>query len=496
MRNQRTRHRSSPTRLLLILVVMALVGAACGSDDSDDSAEADAESSFAEESGSDGDDGSVEADSGEAGSDDVGSDDDAVETSPAMEDGDTSSESAADESTDAAAGESDRAASDDDAGISAEDAELQEQPRPQAGLLTAGDIDDNLNYGFFLDYLLGFEQDYGQNLATATMDGRINLVVTDGQDRGLANARLELEADNGARATAFTNAAGVSYFYPAANDLGDWGELSITATAADGQATGSTTATRAQVESDQLAIEVATTASAPSALDLALVIDTTGSMGDELNYLTTELISIIDRVAETNPNVDIRVSLVLYRDEGDEYVTRVFDFSGDIAEVQARLADQRADGGGDYPEAMDEAISEAIELSWRSGDVSRVMIVNADAPPHGDRFDEVLDATVTAQSRGIRIYPLAASGVADEAEYLMRVMAAQTGGRHLFLTDDSGIGSSHQEPKIQCYLVTRLDQLLVRVLNSEVAGQRIEPTPEQVIRSVGSYDLGYCTDEN
>ena len=55
---------------------------------------------------------------------------------------------------------------------------------------------------------------------------------------------------------------------------------------------------------------------------------------------------------------------------------------------------------------------------------------------------------------------VAASGVADKAEYAMRAMAAATQSRYLFLTDDSGVGNPHAPPAIDCYLVTRLDALV------------------------------------
>ena len=96
---------------------------------------------------------------------------------------------------------------------------------------------------------------------------------------------------------------------------------------------------------------------------------------------------------------------------------------------------------------------------------------------------------------GLRIYPLAASGVADTAEYLMRVMAATTHSRYLFLTDDSGVGNAHAEPKVPCYTVTRLDQLLIRMIASELSGQRVEAADDQIIRSVGQQDGGVCTSD-
>ena len=63
---------------------------------------------------------------------------------------------------------------------------------------------------------------------------------------------------------------------------------------------------------------------------------------------------------------------------------------------------------------------------------------------------------------------------------------------HTFLTDDSGIGNPHAEPAIDCYLVTRLDQLLRRVIDSQISGRRIEPEKNEVIRAVGQYDAGKC----
>ncbi|AUW57573.1 hypothetical protein C1T17_05120 [Sphingobium sp. SCG-1] len=104
-----------------------------------------------------------------------------------------------------------------------------------------------------------------------------------------------------------------------------------------------------------------------SALDLVLVLDTTGSMGDEISYLQSELDSIVTRVKSQVRNVDLRVRLIVYRDEGDEYVTRSFPLSGDIAALRATLDRQDASGGGDTPEAVDRAIIAAERMQWRSG---------------------------------------------------------------------------------------------------------------------------------
>ena len=74
----------------------------------------------------------------------------------------------------------------------------------------------------------------------------------------------------------------------------------------------------------------------------------------------------------------------------------------------------------------------------------------------------------------------------------MRLVSAVTGARHLWLTDDSGVGNAHAEPKVQCYQVTRLDALIRRILKSELTGQRVEATQGEVVREVGHQQAGVC----
>ena len=71
-------------------------------------------------------------------------------------------------------------------------------------------------------------------------------------------------------------------------------------------------------------------------------------------------------------------------------------------------------------------------------------------------------------------------------------MAALTQSRYLFLTNDSGVGLAHQEPDVPCYVVTRLDGLIERVVASLLVGRRVEPRAGDVIRATGDYDRGVC----
>jgi len=143
---------------------------------------------------------------------------------------------------------------------------------------------------------------------------------------------------------------------------------------------------------------------------------------------------------------------------------RDFAFTGDFEAFRTNLNNQRADGGGDFPEAMHEALRRGLDFTWRA-DAVKVNLLVADAPPHAPDIAATWDAALVSRQHGIHIVPLAASGVDKTAEFLMRASAQITGGRYLFLTDDSGIGNPHAEPAVDCYVVTRLDSLLTRVLS-------------------------------
>ncbi len=230
-------------------------------------------------------------------------------------------------------------------------------------------------------------------------------------------------------------------------------------------------------------------------LDVQLVLDTTGSMGDELRYLQTELDAISKQVHTRFPNLTPRWSVVLYKDVGDPYVTRPFDFTSDTARFQRDLAAQSASGGGDFPEAVVAGLDVGLAQHWRTDPaVARVIFWVADAPSHPGEGHAFASIARKAQLMGVHIYPIASSGIDDATEYQMRAAAQLTGGRYLFLTDDSHLGNGHAEPHIPCYSVTRLDHAVVRMIETELSGHRVAVQPEQVVRRAGAPNSdGSCT---
>lgn len=204
-------------------------------------------------------------------------------------------------------------------------------------------------------------------------------------------------------------------------------------------------------------------------LDLMLMIDTTGSMGDELEYIKTELVDMVKRIADAGQSFSIRVSVNFYRDEGDEYVVKYYDFRTDVNECLTQMSEQHAEGGGDYPEAVHTALDNAINgHDWREDAVKLCFFV-LDAPPHSESEVQgvnksILRSVKKASELGIKIVPVASSGVDTETEVILRSLAVMTGGTYIFLTDDSGIGESHLDPTVGEYTVEPLNECMIRVI--------------------------------
>lgn len=372
--------------------------------------------------------------------------------------------------------------------------------RPQpAGLLTAGDIDDGLNWSAFLRYSER-AVDQGSVLTDLRLDDRLTLRVVDRDGRPVAGARVRVDAAGGQGASrGLTTEAGTDgrlALFPR-YDFGTGVErLDLTVTAPGGGASErqSIALTRLRGDSEQT-VRLRTRAERPQALDLAVVLDVTGSMGDEHRFLVDEFENIVRQARRRYPDADLRFALVAYRDQGDDFVVRRWDFTRSEREMRDRLADLSAGGGGDLPEAMDEAFEAMLDLDWRTGTAARIAFVVADAPPHANRLDATLAAVREARARGLRIYPLAASGVDASAEHILRTAAVLTQGRYLWLTDDSGVGNAHAEPTVACYDVQRVDRLVARVIESELAGRRVEADPQEIVRSVGNPVGGVCASE-
>ena len=194
------------------------------------------------------------------------------------------------------------------------------------------------------------------------------------------------------------------------------------------------------------------------------ILDTTGSMGDEISYLQKDFAAIAGEVADEN----MTFSVNFYRDEGDDYVTKCNPFTSDVQEVQRLLNAEYADGGGDTPEAVTQILAETMKQGdWEEG-TNKIAFLIFDAPPHGEPYgagadhSALISSVIAASAKGIRLVPVVASNADRETELFGRACAVMTNSNYVFLTDDSGVGDSHLEPIIGDYEVELLHDIIVR----------------------------------
>lgn len=333
-----------------------------------------------------------------------------------------------------------------------------------AGQLTAGEWRD-LDHWPFWQGLLQSEAWSGVIGAWKFDTTQRYAVVVESAGVHVADASVTLLAGDQAVWSARTDAHGEAELFAGMFAAAPAGPLNLKVAVA-GESVIVEGVTPASVE--PIVVEVPTAAPPATVLDLMFMIDTTGSMDDELAYLQAELGDVIDRVqAGAQDGLKLRVSVNFYRDSGDEYVVRSFPFSEDVDAVIEDLNQQFADGGGDWPEAVDAALGDAIDNhAWSESAVARLCFIVLDAPPHdGEQpLAKVQDALRGAAAKGVRVIPLAASGTDKPLEFLLRLSAIATGGTYTFLTNDSGIGGSHIEPTIGEYQVEYLNDMLVRII--------------------------------
>ncbi|MBL7742532.1 MAG: carboxypeptidase-like regulatory domain-containing protein [Chitinophagaceae bacterium] len=201
-------------------------------------------------------------------------------------------------------------------------------------------------------------------------------------------------------------------------------------------------------------------------VDIAFEVDATGSMSDEIEFLKLELEDVIRNTMEKYQSLSLKAASVFYRDKGDEYLAKYVPFHDDLLKTLNFIKLQSAAGGGDGPEAVDDALSMALDsLHWNSNARTRLLFLVLDAPPHNDAKEKMQRLIVKAAAKGIRIIPVACSGTDKSTEFLMRSMALATNGTYAFLTDHSGVGGSHVKPTTDKYDVELLNTLLQRLIS-------------------------------
>lgn len=336
--------------------------------------------------------------------------------------------------------------------------------------LRAGKTDDNVAFGEYLEFLATWTDRPGVagNHVPMDVSDRKSLTIRDGSGSPLPGARVSVID----RTTDELIWSGTSY--------GD-GIAPFYATLAGTESTD----LLVQAEhhgvyssvkwngSDPLVLDVdAERATAAVDLDVVFVIDTTGSMSDEISRIKATLLSVTERVRGLDTPVDLRYGAVLYRDIGDEYLTRHTPLTPDVKAFDALLKGIQAGGGGDGPESLNQGLSIAVtEMDWRP-DAAKMVFLVADAPPHMDYQDDstYADAAFRAMTQGIRIHTVAASGLDDFGSLVFRQTAQLTRGDFVFIEYGSSAASAADHGVTGPVGNNNLDSILFAAIEDEVVG--------------------------
>ena len=339
----------------------------------------------------------------------------------------------------------------------------------QAGQLTAGEWNDLENWDFWTELIAKDTLSEYPGFWRFNRLDRVSLKVSQQNGNPLANAEaLLLGPNEEVLWRTRTDNAGRAEFFPNLMEAGTSQPARIKVSHL-GQSYFLNNVQFYEAGVNELTIPVSGANSQNA--DVFFVFDATGSMSDELEYIKVEINDIISRIQNSNNDINFRLGSVFYRDEGDEYITRTSNLNSNFAQVVDFINSQRADGGGDYPEALHSALQKAIEeQDWQGQARARLLFLILDAPPHHevDVIDAVKEQLQLAAEKGIRIIPVSASGIDRETEFLMRILAIASNGTYTFITDHSGIGNEHLEPTVGEYEVEFLNDLIVRLVNEYV----------------------------
>ena len=370
--------------------------------------------------------------------------------------------------------------------------------RPAHETVTAAMQDDNADFGEYLAYR---QRNTHLPVRERDISERYLLEVTDAQGDPVHDAEVAVQRPGVAQPVmwARTDTAGRVWLHPRAflsPRFDDERTLGVAVRKGGVQSR----AVLMRGQSQAVQVRLGARLSAPMRLDLVFLIDATGSMGDEIAKLKNSMRAMAQQISQLPGQPDICYGLVAYRDRGDAFITRTHDFTDDLGAFQRQLANVQAHGGGDTPEALNEALHEVVHgLSWRA-QAARMVVLVADAPPHLDyggcmsapgafgsspswgqradglgrpgacpQYDRDMQA---ALSKGIKLFAVGASGLDPVGEYIYRQMAQYTAGRFVFLTyrDAPGSGPGTQTVHdVKQYSVQTLDKLVVRLVGEELA---------------------------
>jgi hypothetical protein len=348
---------------------------------------------------------------------------------------------------------------------------------PPSGV-KAGEWDDNANYREFLRYL---ETESSLGYHRADVRDRAFLVVRDADGKGVPGCKVTVSDARQHTTMLTTTSSGRAILFPHAEGLAG-NELTASTVcqgvnARAGVPFGGDGIADLRLPQKRVLPQTRT-------VDVAFILDTTGSMGEEI----TAVKHTIERVTEglTGANVRARIGMVEFKDRGDIFVTRIHPMTTDLRRFSREVAQVSASGGGDTPESVNEGVHVGVhDLDWGRDSVARLAFLIGDAPPHLDYardFDYAREMKDAAHE-GIQLFTIAASGMDDLGQVIWRQMAQYTGASDMFvLRGGAGPQSTGGgDPKSSCggtqtaYASGNLDALILAKVRGAVKALDRDP---------------------
>ena len=294
----------------------------------------------------------------------------------------------------------------------------------------AGEWDDNANFREFSRYLQKKQQAVSFN--KLSLESRRFVVVSDARGKAVPNCSVVVTDAKAQKVQLTTQASGRALLFPRAEGLVG-NKLSFLAKCQGQQAIGWTDLDK-QDGVVKLSLQGQRALPAQRTVDVVFILDTTGSMSEEISALKGTIGEVVASLRHQNARP--RLGLVEYKDITDGYVTRLHQMTTDVDGFTERVASLYADGGGDTPEHVNAGLRVAVDhIRWNPESVARLAFLIGDAPPQlGYEQDVSYTSSVKAANhKGIQVFTIAASGMDDLGQVVWRQIAQYTGGTNMFV---------------------------------------------------------------
>jgi Mg-chelatase subunit ChlD len=177
-------------------------------------------------------------------------------------------------------------------------------------------------------------------------------------------------------------------------------------------------------------------------IEVCFVLDTTGSMGGLIAGAKEKIWSMANEMISAKPTPEIRIGLIGYRDKTDAYITKVYPLSNDIDDIYGKLMAFKAQGGGDTPESVNQALNEGVtKMKWsKSRDVLKVIFLVGDAPPHMDYTQDVkyTDSCKLAMKKDIIVNTIQCGNMASTTP-IWQEIARKSEGKFARILQSGGV---------------------------------------------------------